>query len=78
MTEKQKAYHKEYAKKYYQEHKEYFKEKRKKWTKDNPERHKELVKYHRNKRAEKLISQGVLNPWSVIAFGKKPRYEVVK
>lgn len=78
MTEKQKEYYRQYSKKYYQEHKEYFKEKRKKWTKDNPERNKELVRYHRNKRAEKLISQGVTNPWSVIAFGKEPKYEVVK
>ena len=44
----------------------------------NPERNKELVRYHRNKRAERLIAQGVTNPWSVIAFGKEPKYEMVK
>lgn len=78
MTEKQKEYQKQYSKKYYQEHKEYYKEKRKKWAKANPERNKELVRYHRNKRAERLISQGVTNPWSVIAFGKEPKYEMVE
>ena len=75
MTEKQKEYYKQYRKKYYQEHKEYFKEKQKEWRKNNPERTKELVKYHRNKRAEKLMAEGVLNPWSVIVYGKEPKYE---
>lgn len=75
MTEKQKEYYKQYRKKYYQDHKEYFKEKTNEWRKNNPERKKELVKYHRNKRAAQLIQEGVLNPWSVIVHGYEPKYE---
>lgn len=75
MTEKTKEYYRQYRKKYYQDHKEYFKEKSREWRKNNPERNKELVKYHRNKRAERLIEQGVVNPWSVIAYGYDPKYK---
>ena len=75
MTERQREYYKEYRKKYYQEHKEYFKEKSREWRRKNPERNKELVKYHRDKRAAKLIEQGITNPWSVIIHGSKPKYE---
>ena len=75
MTESQREYHRNYSKKYYQEHKEYFKEKHREWIKNNPERSKELNKKSRNKRAEQLIEQGVVNPWSVINYGYKPKYK---
>lgn len=78
MTEKQKAYHKEYSKKYYQEHKEYFKEKQKEWRDNNPEKWRETVKRNRNKRVERLIAQGCINPWSVVIHGYDPKYEMVK
>lgn len=75
MTEKTKEYYKQYRKKYYQDHKEYFKEKQKEWVKNNPERCKELNKKSRNKRADQLIQEGVINPYSVIVYGYEPKYE---
>ena len=75
MTEKTKEYYKQYRKKYYQDHKDYFKEKGKEWRENNSERWREIVKRNRNKRAEKLIEEGVINPWSVIIKRAAPKYE---
>ncbi len=75
MTEKTKEYYRQYRKKYYQEHKEKCKENHKNWRANNKEKWRELVKKSRDKRAEKLIEQGVINPWSVIAYGYDPKYK---
>lgn len=66
---------KEYAKKYYQEHKEYFKEQQREWRKNNPKRWKELCKKNREKRVARLISEGVTNPYAVINKRAEAKYD---
>jgi hypothetical protein len=68
-------YMKQYRREYYQKNKEYFKQKQIEWRKNNPERARELAKKHRNARAERLIAEGVTNPWSVIVKGNAPKYK---
>lgn len=75
MTEKQKEYHKNYSKSYYQENKEKFREYHKKWRTKNKERWKELCYENREKRVARLIAQGVINPWSVINKKAEPKYD---
>lgn len=71
MTEKRK----EYAKKYYQEHKEYYKEKQKEWRIKNKHRWKELCAENRKKRVARLRGQGVINPYAVIRKKAEPKYK---
>lgn len=75
MTESQREYHRQYSKQYYQKNKEKHKEYHKQWVNNNRERWNELCANNRNKRAAKLIQEGVTNPWSVIAYGYEPKYE---
>lgn len=71
MTEKQK----EYAKKYYQEHKDYFKKQQKEWRTKNKHRWQELCAENRRKRVARLREQGVTNPYAVIHKKAEPKYK---
>ena len=71
MTEKQK----EYAKKYYQEHKDYFKKQQKEWRTKNKHRWQELCAENRRKRIARLREQGVTNPYAVIHKKSEPKYK---
>ena len=78
MTEKQKEYHRNYSKKYYQEHKEKAKEYHKQWRENNREKWNELSARSRKRKAYKLIQEGVINPYTVINNKGEPKYEMVK
>ena len=75
MTEKTKEYYRQYRKKYYQKNKEKFKEYHKKWRKENNEKWNELCFNARERRVAKLISEGCINPWTVINKKGEPKYE---
>lgn len=60
---------------YYVKHKEEMHQKNKEWKEKNKDRVREMMNKSRNKRAEKLISEGCINPWSVISKGADPKYK---
>lgn len=79
--EKKKKYaetHKEqiiaYRKKYYQEHKERADALHREWNRNHKKRNVEMTSKSKWKRVLKLREQGVANAWSVVNYGKEPKY----
>ena len=61
---------------YYLNHKEKIKENNNKWRANNKKKVVELVAKSRRKRIDRLRAEGVVNAWSVVNYGKEPKYKV--
>lgn len=73
--EKNKEKMQQWKKQYYLDNKEKYDKLHKEWIEKNKDRNRELINKCRRKRAEKLRSQGCINPWGVISKGKEPKYK---
>ena len=66
---------KEYNKDYFQKNKEKMYKKQKEWRNKNKDKWIKCICDSRRKRIERLKEEGVINPWSVVTKGAKPRYK---
>lgn len=66
---------KKYNKQYLLENWDKIYAKQREWQANNKEKFTNACQQSRRRRVERLRSEGVLNPWAVVLYGKEPRYE---
>jgi hypothetical protein len=88
-----KEYMREYQKKYRETHREKLNARQRKYYANNKDKYKksilkrcerdgttptEIVLNNKKRRVDRLVAEGVINPWSVINRGAAPKYEGAK